>query len=97
MCLLCHHEDTAVAEQAGAHGLGREVYFSLRIPTLGAGVISRGSHFFGPTIAFSLDPSLKCKMLWVRVKQEANNPFAGTFLAAYFPGLGPGSHDEKER
>lgn len=84
--LLCSHEDTAVVEEAGAHGLGREVYFSLRITPLGVGVLSRGCHFFEPTIALSLDPSLKCKMLLVRVKQVAHNPFVNTFLAAYTPG-----------
>lgn len=95
MRLLCSYEDTAVAERVGAHGLGREVYLSLRIPPLGGGMISRASHFFGPTISLSLDTSLKCKMPLVRVKQGANNPLVDTRLAAYFPDLGHRGHDER--
>jgi hypothetical protein len=53
------------------------------------GMISLGSHFFEPSIDFSVEVSFKIQMPLVVIAQVANNPLQWThFLAVFLPGLG---------
>jgi hypothetical protein len=52
-------------------------------------MISLGSHFFEPSIDFSVEVSFKIQMPLVVIAQVANNPLQWThFLAVFLPGLG---------